>query len=67
MLSERERVVVERVADGKTTRSIAREMGISEEAVARDLARVSQAVGANNRTHLIAILYRLGVLELDRF
>jgi PAS domain S-box-containing protein len=61
-LSAREVDVVRCAADGKTTAETARALGIAEETVQTLVKRASRKLGARNRTHLVAVALRLGLL-----
>jgi DNA-binding NarL/FixJ family response regulator len=61
-LSARELEVLGLVADGQTNKRIAEELSLSALTVKSHLARISRKLGTGDRSHLVAIAMRAGVL-----
>jgi DNA-binding CsgD family transcriptional regulator/tetratricopeptide (TPR) repeat protein len=61
-LTEREQVVLERVALGRTNRQVGEELYISEKTVSVHLSRVMAKLGAGRRAEAVAIAYDRGLL-----
>jgi DNA-binding CsgD family transcriptional regulator len=61
-LTDREQVVLERVALGRTNRQVGEELYISEKTVSVHLSRVMAKLGANRRAEAVAIAYDRGLL-----
>jgi DNA-binding CsgD family transcriptional regulator len=61
-LSGRELEVLELVADGQTNKRIAEELSLSALTVKSHLARISRKLGTGDRSHLVAIAMRAGIL-----
>jgi DNA-binding NarL/FixJ family response regulator len=61
-LSARELEVLELVADGRTNKRIAEELSLSALTVKSHLARISRKLGTGDRSHLVAIAMRAGIL-----
>lgn len=62
-LSKREREILQRVADGATTRQVATDLGISPHTVKTHLERIFEKLGANDRAQAVAIAIRAGVVH----
>jgi DNA-binding NarL/FixJ family response regulator len=62
-LSKREREILQKVADGSTTRQVATELGISPHTVKTHLERIFEKLGANDRAQAVAIAIRGGVVH----
>jgi DNA-binding CsgD family transcriptional regulator len=60
-LSRRELEVLSLVAEGRSTREIAKTLWITEETVKTHVRRVLQRLGARTRAHAVAIVYREGL------
>jgi DNA-binding CsgD family transcriptional regulator len=60
-LSRRELEVLSLIAEGRSTREIARTLWITEETVKTHVRRVLQRLGARTRAHAVAIVYREGL------
>ena len=54
-LSERQRQIVELLAQGMTTKEICRELGISPNTVKTHVASIFRALGVRNRTQVVAV------------
>jgi DNA-binding NarL/FixJ family response regulator len=63
-LSVRERDVLRLVADGHRNRAVAERLFISEETVKAHIKHIMDKLGANDRTHAVAIAVRRGIIEL---
>jgi two-component system nitrate/nitrite response regulator NarL len=63
LLSLRERQVVELVAEGLDNKSIGVALKISALTVKTHLARITQRLNANNRAHIVAECFRLGLIS----
>jgi len=62
-LSKREREILQKVADGSTTRQVATELGISPHTVKTHLERIFEKLGANDRAQAVAIAIRAGIVH----
>ena len=62
-LSKREREILQKVADGSTTRQVATELGISPHTVKTHLERIFEKLGANDRAQAVAIAIRQGLVQ----
>jgi DNA-binding NarL/FixJ family response regulator len=62
-LSKREREILQKVADGSTTRQVASELGISPHTVKTHLERIFEKLGANDRAQAVAIAIRTGIVR----
>jgi DNA-binding NarL/FixJ family response regulator len=62
-LSKRETEILQKVAYGATTKSVAEELGISPHTVKTHLERIFEKLGANDRAQAVAIAIRKGVVD----
>ena len=62
-LSKREREILQRVADGATTKHVATDLGISPHTVKTHLERIFEKLGANDRAQAVAIAIRTGIVH----
>ena len=62
-LSEREREILQLLAEGFHTEEVARRIGLSIETVKSDTKRVIAKLQADTRTHAVAIALRLAIIE----
>jgi DNA-binding NarL/FixJ family response regulator len=62
-LSKREREILQRVADGATTKQVATDLGISPHTVKTHLERIFEKLGANDRAQAVAIAIRTGIVH----
>jgi DNA-binding NarL/FixJ family response regulator len=62
-LSKREREILQKVADGSTTRQVATDLGISPHTVKTHLERIFEKLGANDRAQAVAIAIRHGIVR----
>ena len=63
-LTERERDVLQHVADGNRNRDIAELLFISEDTVKVHVKHIMEKLGANDRTEAVAIAVRRGIIQL---
>ena len=62
-LSKREREILQKVADGATTRQVATDLGISPHTVKTHLERIFEKLAANDRAQAVAIAIRQGIVH----
>ena len=62
-LSKRETEILQRVAYGATTKSVAEELGISPHTVKTHLERIFEKLGASDRAQAVAIAIRKGLVD----
>ncbi len=62
-LSEREREILQLLAEGLHTEEVARRIGLSTETVKSDTKRVINKLQADTRTHAVAIALRQAMIE----
>lgn len=62
-LTDRERAVLEELAQGKSTRQIAGSLVISEETVKTHLAHIYQKLGVTDRVQAVALALRRGMVR----
>ena len=65
-LTEREIDVLRQVASGNANKIIADHLDISEETVKAHMRKILSKLGANDRTHAVAIAVKRGIIDLDR-
>lgn len=63
LLTSRERQVLRLLADGETSPSMARQLGVSESTVRTHVERMREKLGVNTRAGLVALGFRLGFLD----
>jgi DNA-binding NarL/FixJ family response regulator len=63
-LTEREMDVLRQVASGNANKIIADNLEISEETVKAHMRKILSKLGANDRTHAVAIALKRGIIEL---
>lgn len=63
-LTDRERQVLQHVADGNRNRDIGERLFISEETVKAHVSHIMDKLGANDRTQAVAIAVRRGIIRL---
>lgn len=63
LLSAREIEVLKKVADGNTNLRISQKLYISEDTVKTHLKNIMSKLGANDRTHAVAIALKRGIIE----
>jgi len=64
LLSDREVEVLRHLVDGKRNRDIAEKLFIAEETVKAHMKHILTKLGANDRTHALAIALQRGVIQL---
>ena len=64
-LTNRERTVLELVAEGKLNREIASEISITTRVVEKYVARLLEKTGTSNRTQLVRRALQIGLLSTD--
>ena len=62
-LSEREREILQLLAEGFHTEEVARRIGLSIETVKSDTKRVISKLQADTRTHAVAIALRQAIID----
>ncbi len=62
-LSEREREILQLLAEGYHTEEVARRIGLSVETVKSDTKRVIGSFQADTRTHAVAIALRQAIID----
>ena len=63
-LTEREIDVLRHVASGNANKMIANNLEISEETVKAHMRKILSKLGANDRTHAVAIALKRGIIEI---
>lgn len=63
-LTEREIDVLRQVASGNANKIIADKLEISEETVKSHMRKILSKLGANDRTHAVAIALKRGIIEI---
>ena len=63
-LSDREVEVLRHLVDGNRNRDIAEKLYITEETVKAHMKHIMEKLGANDRTHALAIAFRRGLIRL---
>jgi len=63
-LTEREIDVLRQVASGNANKMIADNLEISEETVKAHMRKILSKLGANDRTHAVAIALKRGIIEI---
>jgi DNA-binding NarL/FixJ family response regulator len=63
-LTEREIEVLRQVASGNANKIIADNLDISEETVKAHMRKILSKLGANDRTHAVAIALKRGIIEI---
>jgi DNA-binding NarL/FixJ family response regulator len=62
-LTAKQQLVLRLVADGKTAKSIARELGVTTTTVLDHIERIKTNLGATNRTNAAVIAVQKGLLN----
>lgn len=62
-LTERERMVLSRLAEGKTNRCIGDELGLAEVTVKKHVQNMIEKFEARDRTHVAVLAMRVGMVE----
>jgi DNA-binding NarL/FixJ family response regulator len=63
-LSEREIEVLRQLASGNSNKMIADNLGLSEETIKAHMRNILSKLGANDRTHALAIALKRGIIEI---
>jgi len=63
-LTERETDVLRQVASGNANKIVANNLEISEETVKAHMRKILSKLGANDRTHAVAIALKRGIIEI---
>lgn len=61
--SDRQQRILERIQDGKTNKSIARELGFSESTIRQETLRLYRSLGVNSRTDAVLAARAKGLLQ----
>lgn len=62
-LTERERDILQRLADGWISQAIASELGVTERTVFHYVGTAKQKLGCTTRSHLIATAVKRGLIK----
>ncbi len=62
-LSRREREILQKIANGATTKEVATDLGISPHTVKTHLERIFEKLGANDRAQAVAMAIRTGLVR----
>lgn len=62
-ITERELELLQHLANGDTTRQAAKRMWIQPDSAYKTLKRVCPKLGANNKTHAVAVALREGMIR----
>lgn len=65
LLSERQVEILQAIADGSTTKQVARELGITQKTVHNHLNAIYRRLDTQSLTHAVLSAVRLGIIELD--
>ena len=65
LLSDRQVQILQRIADGKTTKEVARELGITQKTVHNHLNAIYRKLDTQNLTHAVLSAVKLGLIELS--
>ncbi len=65
MLSQRERQVLEMVAQGLNNQQIGQHLGLSPKTIARHRERIMNKLNMHSRTELVKFAIRTGLVQLD--
>jgi DNA-binding NarL/FixJ family response regulator len=63
-LTEREIDVLRQAASGNANKMVADKLEISEETVKAHMKKILSKLGANDRTHAVAIALKRGIIEI---
>jgi DNA-binding NarL/FixJ family response regulator len=62
--ADREPDVLRRVAAGDSNRQVATQLSISEDTVKAHMKSISSKLGADGRTHVVAIAIKRGIIDV---
>lgn len=65
LLSERQIEILQNIADGSTTKQVARQLGITQKTVHNHLNAIYRKLDTQSLTHAVLSAVRLGIIELD--
>ncbi|MDH3754920.1 MAG: response regulator transcription factor [Acidimicrobiia bacterium] len=65
LLSDRQAEILQAIADGSTTKQVARELGITQKTVHNHLNAIYRRLDTQSLTHAVLSAVRLGIIELD--
>lgn len=61
-ITDREILILQKIADGATSAAIAVELGTSAQTIKNLVSKASMKMGCDNRSHAIAAGFRRGIL-----
>ncbi len=64
LLSERQREILQMIADGLSTKQVARELGITQKTVHNHLNAIYRRLDTQSLTHAVLSAVRLGIIDL---
>jgi DNA-binding NarL/FixJ family response regulator len=64
LLSERQREILQMIADGMSTKQVARELGITQKTVHNHLNAIYRRLDTQSLTHAVLSAVRLGIIDL---
>ena len=65
LLTDRERQVLQQIAEGLTNRQVAENLGVSTKTVDTHRTRLMRKLGIHNQTMLVKYAYQRGIVKLD--
>jgi DNA-binding NarL/FixJ family response regulator len=65
LLSERQREILQMIADGLSTKQVARELGITQKTVHNHLNAIYRRLDTQSLTHAVLSAVRLGIIDLS--
>ncbi len=65
LLSERQIEILQAIADGSTTKQVARQLGITQKTVHNHLNAIYRKLDTQSLTHAVLSAVRLGIIELE--
>jgi len=65
LLSDRQVEILQRIADGLSTKQVARELGISHKTVYNHLNAIYRRLDTQSLTHAVLSAVRKGIIHLD--
>ncbi len=66
LLSERQTEILQMIADGLSTKQVARELGITQKTVHNHLNAIYRKLDTQSLTHAVLSAVRLGIIHLDQ-
>lgn len=66
LLSERQREILQMIADGLSTKQVARELGITQKTVHNHLNAIYRRLDTQSLTQAVLSAVRLGIIDLDQ-